>query len=332
MRVPVAGKRGEDNPMTQRNEQQPGFGRLDRRNFLKCMVWAGGGVLWAMRGGVLRAQTLGSGDAAAAMAGSTFSFVQISDSHIGFHQAPNPDVTATLRESVAKINALSAAPAFVMHTGDLTHLAKPEQFDTVTQVTRELKTGHTFFVPGEHDVLGDNGAGYFSRFGRGNSGQGWYSFDYRGAHFIGLINVLDFRPGGLGRLGHEQLEWLESDVKRLSSSTPVVVFAHMPLWTVYEKWGWGTEDSAQALAYLRRFGSVTVLNGHIHQIQHKVEGTIRFFTARSTAYPIPKAGTVPAPGPDASVTADRLHSLIGVRDVRYVKVDSPLAVTDATLG
>lgn len=319
--------------MKDQDDQQVARPGMDRRKFLKCMAWAGGGVLWVMRGGVLSAQTLDMGDSVAAVAGSTFSFVQISDSHIGFHQAPNPDVTATLREAVAKVNALSVAPAFVVHTGDLTHLAKPEQFDTVAQVVKGTKAGHTFFIPGEHDTLGDDGREYFSRFGRGSSGKGWYSFDYRGAHFIGLINVLDFRPGGLGRLGHEQLEWLEKDVKGLSSSTPIVVLAHMPLWTVYEKWGWGTEDGAQALAYLRRFGSVTVLNGHIHQIQRKVEGNIAFYTARSTAYPIPAAGTAPAPapGPDASVTADRLHSLIGVRDVQYVKVRSPLAVTDATL-
>lgn len=319
--------------MKDRNESRAEPAGMDRRHFLKCMAWAGGGVLWVMQGGVLRAQMLGSDGTAVAAAAAAFSFVQISDSHIGFHQAPNPDVTATLRESIAKINALPVPPAFVVHTGDLTHLAKPEQFDTVSQVMHGVKAGHTFFVPGEHDVLGDSGAQYFSRFGKGSSGQGWYSFDYRGAHFIALINVLDFRPGGLGRLGHEQLEWLEKDVKGLSSSTPIVVLAHMPLWTVYEKWGWGTEDGAQALAYLRRFGSVTVLNGHIHQIQRKVEGNIAFYTARSTAYPIPAAGTAPAPapGPDASVTADRLHSLIGVRDVQYVKVRSPLAVTDATL-
>lgn len=316
--------------MTRPDEQQPDSDGLDRRHFLKCMAWVGGGVLWAMQGGVLRAQILAAGSAAA-VSGSTFSFVQVSDSHIGFHQAPNADVTATLREAVAKINALPVAPAFVIHTGDLTHLAKPEQFDTVAQVMHGTKVSQTFFVPGEHDVLGDDGAQYFNRFGKGSSGRGWYSFDYHGTHFIGLVNVLDFRPGGLGRLGHEQLEWLEKDVKGLSSSIPIVVFTHMPLWTVYEKWGWGTEDSAQALAYLQRFGSVTVLNGHIHQIQQKVEGNIRFYTARSTAYPIPKAGTAPAPGPDARVSAERLHSLIGVRDVRYVKVNSSLAVTDTTL-
>jgi len=304
-----------------------------RRKFLKCMTWAGTGVLWVMQGGVLRAQALDARgtDPVPARRGD-FSFVQVSDSHIGFHQAPNPDVTATLREAVAKVNALPARADFVVHTGDLTHLAKPDQFDTAAQVMGELATDRVFYVPGEHDVLGDDGKQYFSRFGRGATGQGWYSFDYRGAHFVGLINVLNFKPGGLGVLGREQLEWLEKDLRGRSSSTPIVVLAHMPLWTVYEQWGWGTEDSAQALTYLRRFGSVTVLNGHIHQIQQKVEGNVAFYTARSTAYPIPAAGTVPAPGPDASVVADRLHGLIGVRDVTYRTVDSALAITDATLA
>jgi 3',5'-cyclic AMP phosphodiesterase CpdA len=305
----------------------------ERRKFLKCMAWAGTGVLWTMQGGVLRAETMGDGaDSAARSRAGEFSFVQLSDSHIGFHQAPNPDVTATLREAIARVNALPKAPDFVVHTGDLTHLAKPDQFDMVAQVMQELKTSETFFVPGEHDVIGDDGKQYFSRFGRRGSDQGWYSFDHHGTHFVGLINVLNFKPGGLGVLGPAQLEWLENDVKGLSSSTPIVVFAHMPLWTVYEQWGWGTEDSAKALAYLRRFGSVTVLNGHIHQIQQKVEGNVAFYTARSTAYPIPEAGTGPAPGPDASVTTDRLHGLIGMRDVAYVTVNSPLAITDSTLA
>jgi Icc protein len=255
----------------------------ERRKFMKCMAWAGSGVLWVMQGGVLRAQMLGTGAGTGAQSGNgEFSFVQLSDSHIGFHQAPNPDVTATLREAVAKVNAQSVAPGFVVHTGDLTHLAKPDQFDTLAEVMGELKTDQTFFVPGEHDVIGDDGKQYFRRFGHRGSSTRWYSFDFRGAHFIGLVNVLNFKPGGLGVLGRDQLEWLEGDLKGLSSSTPIVVFAHMPLWTIYQKWGWGTEDSTQALAYLQRFGSVTVLNGHIHQIQQKVEGNVAFYTARSS--------------------------------------------------
>ncbi|HTT07429.1 MAG TPA: metallophosphoesterase [Gammaproteobacteria bacterium] len=321
--------------MTMSNQDRNRNGGNGRRQFLKCMAWAGTGVVWAMRGGVLRAETLdaaaGSNFDKSAADNATFSFVQISDSHIGFNKAPNPDVIGTLKGAIAQINALAERPAFVLHTGDLTHLAHPESFDIVSQITQDIKTGRIFFIPGEHDVLGDDGKEYFSRFGKGNSGNGWYSFDYRGVHFIGLINVLNLKPGGMGSLGQEQIEWLEKDLAGRSNSTPIVVFAHMPLWNVYEPWGWGTGDSAQALSHLRRFGSVTVLNGHIHQIQQKVEGNITFYTARSTGFPQPAPGAAPAPGPLQNVQPSRLHSLLGIRDVRAVRVGGPLAVTDNVL-
>jgi 3',5'-cyclic AMP phosphodiesterase CpdA len=302
-----------------------------RRGFMKCMAWGGTGLLWTMHGGVLRAQPVERGTRGTGADDASFAFVQLSDSHIGFHQPPNPDVQATLREAVGKVNALPAQPDFVLHTGDLSHLSRAAEFDTARSLVQGLRT-ETFHVPGEHDTIGDNGKRFFGLFGRSKAEHGAYSFDHGGAHFVALVNVVGLRAGGMGLLGEAQLEWLEDDVKGLSSSTPVVVFAHMPLWTVYEPWGWGTQDSARALSYLRRFGSVTVLNGHIHQIVQKVEGSIAFYTARSTAYPIAAAGSVPAPGPDARVTAERLHDLIGVRDVRYVSTRTPLAVTDATLA
>src|SRR5881394_396546 len=240
---------------------------VDRRGFLKCMAWAGTGVLWTMTGGILKSQPLGrASDAAALAAGADLSFVQISDSHIGFNKEANKDVAATLREAVAKINALPKAPSFMLHTGDLTHLSEAEEFDTLDQILKGCKTRQVFYVPGEHDVINDNGQQYRERFGKGSKGSGWYSFDQKGVHFVGLVNVLDIKEGGLGVLGHEQLEWLEDDLKGRSSSTPIVLFAHVPLWTIYPKWGWGTDDSEQALGYLKRFGSVTVLNCHIHRL------------------------------------------------------------------
>ncbi|MFI4967778.1 MAG: metallophosphoesterase family protein, partial [Gammaproteobacteria bacterium] len=238
----------------------------ERRRLLKCMAWAGTGVLWAMKGGVLRAETLGSG-ALAAAGSADFSFVQISDSHVGFHLEANPNVLATLGEAIAHINALPKSPAFVLHTGDVSHLSKPEQFDTAQQAFKSIKADAMFFTPGEHDTIGDDGAEFFKRFGKGSSGQGWHSFDYRGTHFIGLVNVLNFKQGAMSQLGDEQLEWVEKDLKSVSSSTPIVVYAHIPLWTAYQPWGWGTDDAPRLYTYLRRFGSVTVLNGHIHQIQ-----------------------------------------------------------------
>ncbi len=302
-----------------------------RRQFLKCMAWAGAGTLWLMKSGVLHAQPLGAGTSGTAKDAS-FSFVQISDSHIGFHKAPNMDVAATLRQSLALINAQGSRPAFVLHTGDLTHLSKPEEFDTLSGLMQEAHVGRTFYVPGEHDVIGDNGAEFFRRFGERQQAGGWYSFDQGGVHFVGLINVLNLRAGGLGSLGVDQLAWLKNDLAGLSPDTPLVVFAHMPLWPLYPSWGWGTDDSAEALSYLRRFGSVSVLNGHIHQIQQKVEGTITFYTARSTAYPQPPPGVGPGPGPLQSVTADALHRYLGIRDVRHVRGVDALAVTDEVLS
>src|SRR5437867_7864509 len=311
------------------NHNQDG---IDRRGFLKCMAWAGTGVLWTLSGGILRSQTLSqAADGASAAAGADLSFVQISDSHIGFNKEANKDVAATLREAVARINALPRTPSFLLHTGDLTHLAEAEEFDTLQQILKSCKTRDVFYVPGEHDVLNDNGAQYRQRFGKGSKGSGWYSFDQKGMHFIGLVNVMDIKEGGLGILGREQLEWLEDDLKGRSSSTPIVLFAHVPLWTIYPKWGWGTDDSEQALGYLKRFGSVTVLNGHIHQIVQKVEGNVTFHTARSTAYPQPVAGVGAGPGP-LKVPADQLPAMLGVTSVSVVRHPRSLALSDATLA
>jgi 3',5'-cyclic AMP phosphodiesterase CpdA len=305
---------------------------IDRRGFLKCMAWAGTGALCVLQGGILKSFALGQMDhtQASSLKGE-LSFVQISDSHIGFNKPANPDVIATLQAGVAKINALPTPPEFVLHTGDLSHLSKPEEFDALEQNLKSLKTGRVFYVPGEHDVLNDNGKQYLERFGKDALGEGWYSFDQKGVHFIGLVNVLDLKAGGLGNLGREQLEWLEKDVKHLKSSTPIVVFAHIPLWAVYPEWGWGTDDGAQALSYLKRFGSVTVLNGHIHQTMQKVEGNVTFHTAMSTAFPQPQPGTAPSPGP-LKVPAEQLRSLLGVTDVNYVPGKHSLAITDSPLA
>jgi Icc protein len=304
---------------------------IDRRGFLKCMAWAGTGTLCVLQGGVLNSYALGSvmrqkvGDLK-----GDLSFVQISDSHIGFNKAANPDVTATLREAIAKVNALPTPPAFVLHTGDLTHLSKPEEFDTLSESLKSLKTDQVFYVPGEHDVLDDNGAMFRERFGRNAMGDGWYSFDKNGAHFIGLVNVMNLKAGGLGTLGPDQLAWLEKDVAKLTSSTPIVVFAHIPLWSVYPQWGWGTDDSGQALSYLKRFGSVTVLNGHIHQTMQKIEGNVTFHTASSTAFPQPQPGQADSPGP-MKVPDDKLRQLLGITDVNFVRRKHSLAIVDSTL-
>ena len=300
---------------------------IDRRGLLHCMAWVGTGVVWAMAGGVprsLRIEEAGAADLAG------LSFVQISDSHIGFNKDANTDVPGTLKAAIARIRSLPQAPSFLLHTGDISHLSKPEEFDLADQLIGEARL-QAFYVPGEHDMLVDQGASYRERYGRGSQGAGWYSFDQAGVHFVGLVNVVDLKAGGMGRLGDEQLEWLEDDLAGRSASTPIVVFAHIPLWTVYPEWGWGTEDAGQALGYLKRFGSVTVLNGHIHQVMQKVEGAVTFHTAMSTAFPQPRPGAADSPGP-MKVPADRLRGLLGICDVDFRPQTGTLAVVDQPLA
>jgi Icc protein len=302
----------------------------DRRNFLKCMAWAGTGALFTVAGGV--PSSLGLDAALAApMKAASFNFLQLSDSHIGFAKAANPDARATFREAIAKVLALPQKPDFIIHTGDITQLSRDDEFDDAEQMLRE--TGiPLFFVPGEHDMLDpDGGKAFLGRFGKGTRGSGWFSFDHCGVHFIGLVNVADLKPGGMGNLGAEQLLWLQRDLAGLSSSTPIVVFAHIPLWTVYAEWGWGTDDSEQALRLLKRFGSVTVLNGHIHQITQKVDGHIAFHTARSTAFPQPTPGSAPSPGP-LTVPSDKLHDMLGITSASFIRGRERIALIDSTLA
>jgi Calcineurin-like phosphoesterase len=300
---------------------------IDRRQALECMIWGGTGVLWTVTGGVPSSALLGSAQAAEA----SFSFLQISDSHVGFDKAANPNALGTLQEAVNKIVAMPAKPAFMIHTGDITHLSKAKQFDDADHVIGQAKLD-VHYVPGEHDVIDEaQGKAYLDRYGKSAKGAGWYSFDQAGVHFIGLVNVVDLKAGGMGNLGSQQLAWLAEDLAGKSASTPIVVFAHIPLWTIAPEWGWGTEDSAQALALLARFGSVTVLNGHIHQLMQKIEGNVTFHTARSTAFPQPAPGTAPAPGP-LLVPAGELRGLLGIRTVAVRQGVKELAVTDISLA
>lgn len=303
---------------------------VDRRGFLKCMAWAGTGLVWTLSGGIPSSQAFAKSSGKGSK-GADFSFVQISDSHIGFNKPANPDVTATLQTAISKINALPQKPDFILHTGDLSHLSKPSEFDTLDQALKGAAPQQIYFVPGEHDMLTDNGEQYLQRYGKGTKGNGWYSFDHKGVHFAGLVNVANLKAGGLGSLGHEQLEWLEDDLKGRSASTPIVLFAHIPLWTVYPEWGWGTDDSEQALSYVKRFGSVTVLNGHIHQVMQKVEGKVSFHTAMSTAFPQPAPGTAPSAGP-MKVPAEQLQRVLGITDVNYLVSGSSLAIVDSPLA
>lgn len=315
---------------------------LSRRRLLQCAPWAGTGILWGLSGGVPFA--LGLLDEAVAQPSQSLTFVQISDSHIGFRKPVNPDPRLTLGETVGRIAAMPVKPAFLMHTGDITHLSNAHEFDDAAQIVSQSRlTAH--FVPGEHDMLDPEMSLYRERFGRGTKGAGWYAFDVAGVHFIALVNVdpsghdtgtvyIDNpggKAGGLGVLGDDQLAWLEDDLRGRSASTPIVVFAHIPLWAAYPSWGWGTQDSGRALALLRRFGSVTVLNGHIHQVLQKVEGNITFHTAMSTAFPQPAPGTAPKPGPK-KIAAAQLRSFLGSTTVTFREGQKKLAMIDAPLA
>ncbi|MCK9913566.1 metallophosphoesterase [Microbacteriaceae bacterium K1510] len=300
----------------------------NRRKVLECMTWAGTGVLWTVAGGV--PASLGIIDEAVAQEAKGFTFLQISDSHMGFDKPANPNVKSTLEEAIARVKAVPGNPAFMIHTGDISHLSKPSEFDDADKIISQAKLD-VHYVPGEHDLIDeDRGKLYRERYGRGTKGDGYYSFDANGVHFVGLVNVVDLKGGGLGNLGGEQLAWLESDLKGRSASQPVVVFAHIPLWTVYPEWGWGTDDGAQALGHLKRFGSVTVLNGHIHQVMQKVEGNVTFHTARSTAFPQPAPGTAPSPGP-MKVADDKLRTLLGTADITFKQNEQRLAIVDTPL-
>ena len=298
----------------------------NRRGFLKCMTWAGSAMLWTVAGGVPRSHLIGQAEAAE----TGFTFAQVSDSHLGFDKPVNADVTGTFQEALNHVTGMAEKPAFIIHTGDITHLSKPEQFDTGAQLLSATKL-QVYTVPGEHDILEDDRKSYLNRYGKGTHGDGWYSFDAHGVHFIGLVNVVNLQGAGLGDLGKPQLEWLEKDVRSLSASTPIVVMAHVPLWIVYQDWGWGTADGAQALTYLKRFGSVTVLNGHIHQVMQKVEGHVAFHTARSTAFPQGVPGVAKAPGPMA-VPPGELKNYLGTAKVTLVSAKTPLAIVDTPLA
>jgi len=306
---------------------------VSRRSALQCLAFGGAGTLFVLAGGVLTPTALSAATAdpkGAARLGKPL-FVQISDTHIGFHKDANPDVNGTLSSTIDLVNAMREQPALIVHTGDITHLSKPEEFDTAQQLLGRLRVSELHTVPGEHDVADATVSEYFSRFGKVSGNKGYYSFDHAGVHFVALVNVLQAKDGGSGYLGDEQLAWVKADLRGRASSSPIVVFAHMPLWDIYEPWGWRTSDSQALLAELRRFGSVTVLNGHIHQIVQKVEGNITFHTARSTAYPQPAPGEGPGPGP-LKVPAEELAHRLGMTSLSLRAHPQSLVLADTALA
>jgi 3',5'-cyclic AMP phosphodiesterase CpdA len=300
----------------------------ERRAALECMAWAGTGLLWTVGGGIPKVAGFLGASPAHAQATKAFTFAQISDSHLGFNKPANPDPAKTLTEAIGRIAAAPDKPAFMIHTGDITHLAKPQQFDDAEKIISTAGLD-VHYVPGEHDLIDEGSKAYLERHGKNTVGRGWYSFDYEGVHFIGLVNVSN-TVDGIGHLGPDQLAWLAGDLKKRSASTPIVVFAHIPLWTVYQEWGWTTDDSVEALDLLKGFGSVTVLNGHIHQIFQKVEGDVTFHTARSTAFPQGVPGKVPSAGP-LLMPEGKLRTALGVSSIAVKQGVHALAITDTAL-
>jgi len=315
-------------------DQDRSENRITRRQALACLAqWSGAAVVWTVSGGVPHALGATRGDAMLKSAGGgALMFVQISDTHIGFKKEANPDVDGSLRRAIADINALPAKPAFVVHTGDVSHLSKPEEFGHAKELLQELRVDRVHTVPGEHDTIDEGTTGYLRHFDHDGNGKSWYSFDQAGVHFVGLNNVENFKAKTLAALGDEQLAWLKKDLSSVSHSTPVVVLAHIPLWTIWEPWGWGTADSAEAMALLRPYGSVTVLNGHIHQVLQKVEGNVALHTAMSLAYPLPTPGQagIGEPGP-VTVASAELGKLLGTRQVSVVRGRHELALVDTPL-
>jgi 3',5'-cyclic AMP phosphodiesterase CpdA len=301
---------------------------MTRRQLIRHTAWFGSAVVLTVVGGEVISHIAGSTPTASQPTRPTLRFAQISDSHIGFSGAANPNVANTFSEAINQVNNLGYTPDFVIHTGDLTHLATPAQFDQVKQMLTGLRTPHIFTVPGEHDTADDAGQKYREVFGAGTLGDGWYSFDIAGVHVIALVNTVHLPK--LGQLGAQQLEWIEKDVAGLSSDTPIIVFSHIPMFAMYPDWGWGTEDSAQALSYLKRFSSVTCLNGHVHQLFTKTEGNVTFYTGTTTAYPLPHPGDGPAPKP-VTLPAGQLHDALGIREVSYVKGQQALALKEQKL-
>jgi predicted phosphodiesterase len=301
---------------------------MNRRRFLSHVAWAGTAMVFTTSGGVLSACSADNKPAKKA-ATTDLSFVQISDTHIGFNGPANPDVTQTTLAAIAQINALPAPPAFVVHTGDLTHTSTPEQFDTIRQMLSTVKA-KVIVIPGEHDSTDDNGEKYRNMFGQGTKGDGWSSFDVNGVHFLALVNTLHLDT--LGHLGADQLAFIKADLASQSSETPIFIFSHIPLFAMYEKWGWGTDDALTALSYTKRFASVTAINGHVHQLMTKTEGNVTFYAGRGTAYPLPApgAGGAPAAKP-LTVPADQLRSMLGIRQVNYIANANQLTVADQAL-
>jgi predicted phosphodiesterase len=255
---------------------------VDRRQFLKL----------AGLGGVAFASSLARGADGAPGYGSAadeFFFVQLSDTHIGFQGAPNPDALGTLPKAIAAVNALPTQPDFIVFTGDLTHTTddpkeRRRRLALFRDMVGELKNRNIRFMPGEHDGSLDQSEAFKEFFGPTH-----YTFDHKGVHFIALDNVSDPRA----MLGDEQLDWLKQDLDRQDRNARIVVLTHRPLFPLYPQWDWATRDGDKAIALLMPYRNVTVFYGHIHQEHHYKTAHIEHHAAKSLIFPLPAPGSQP---------------------------------------
>jgi 3',5'-cyclic-AMP phosphodiesterase len=296
---------------------------MHRKKFIEHVSWTGLGIVWAIgSNGLFTACKVGEQNSSPTSSkASPLSFVQISDTHIGFKKPANEHVTDTLQKTIAAINALAVPPAFVVHTGDITHLSKPEEFDLAKQLMSQLKVP-LFTLAGEHDTIGDRGTTYAEAFKQQDVKEGLQIWDRSGIHFLAVTNVLDFAASGKGVLGQAQLDLLAKDLAAQKQDTPIVIFSHLPLYDIYPQWGWATADSAKLLSLLSRFDSVTVLSGHIHQVVRHQEGNIQFHTAASTAFPLPAPGNGEHPTP-VKLPETSLLKAIGFHSIDLIPSKDP---------
>ena len=256
-----------------------------------------------------------------------FSFVQISDTHVGFEGPPNPLGTKAFERAVEVVNALPHEPDLVLFTGDLTHDSEApgvpaQRMKRFKEIAGRLKAKNVKYVPGEHDSGLDGGVLYKNVFGDSH-----YSFDHKGIHFVALDNVSQGKPV----VGPEQIAWLKKDVSRFSKTTPIVVFTHRPLFDLAPEWEWFTGDGDDVMGVLEPFDEVTVLYGHIHRKHDQVIGRARHHAARSLifAFPDPSLGVDRKP---VAFDKEKPFANLGVREVRTGSKSAPLDVNDIELS